>query len=216
MFERARQVADAVLYEGYLLYPYRASARKNQVRWQFGVAAPRQWSEGGGCEHWWMQTECLVEAGDAVRLVGKVRFLHLQRRSVEEAVGENTFRPVESLEVDGRLWMTWDEAVERDVDFDVRGAADEQVIAFTFPAGREIEEIRTQSGALAGHCVRERWPLSGMLRIGFLHAGEERERGRLARWMGRPAPPTPPPNSSSACGSRTSRPAPTRARCATR
>jgi len=30
----ARQIADAVLYEGYLLYPYRASARKNQIRWQ--------------------------------------------------------------------------------------------------------------------------------------------------------------------------------------
>ena len=33
-------VADAVLYEGYVLYPYRASAPKNQVRWQFGVLAP--------------------------------------------------------------------------------------------------------------------------------------------------------------------------------
>ncbi len=38
--ERARAVADAVLYEGYVLYPYRASARKNQVRWQFGVLVP--------------------------------------------------------------------------------------------------------------------------------------------------------------------------------
>src|SRR4029453_6269418 len=35
-FELARKVADAVLYEGYLLYPYRASAAKNQARWQFG------------------------------------------------------------------------------------------------------------------------------------------------------------------------------------
>jgi len=30
-------VADAVLYEGYMLYPYRASAIKNQQRWNFGV-----------------------------------------------------------------------------------------------------------------------------------------------------------------------------------
>ena len=35
--DRARAIADAVLYEGYLLYPYRASSSKNQVRWQFGV-----------------------------------------------------------------------------------------------------------------------------------------------------------------------------------
>ena len=40
-FELARKVADAVLYEGYLLYPYRASAAKNQARWQFGVLMPR-------------------------------------------------------------------------------------------------------------------------------------------------------------------------------
>ena len=31
----ARQVADAVLYEGYLLYPYHQSSQKNQVRFQF-------------------------------------------------------------------------------------------------------------------------------------------------------------------------------------
>jgi len=37
---RARTVADAVLYEGYLLYPYRASSGKNRTRWQFGVLGP--------------------------------------------------------------------------------------------------------------------------------------------------------------------------------
>ena len=46
-FEAAKQVADALLYEGYVLYPYRASAAKNQVRWQFGVLAPKEWAEGG-------------------------------------------------------------------------------------------------------------------------------------------------------------------------
>ena len=39
-FSVARAVADAVLYEGYVLYPYRASAQKNQMRWQFGVLTP--------------------------------------------------------------------------------------------------------------------------------------------------------------------------------
>ena len=38
--EAARAVADAVLYEGYVLYPYRASAAKNRVRWQWGVLMP--------------------------------------------------------------------------------------------------------------------------------------------------------------------------------
>ena len=39
--DRIRAVADAVLYEGYLLYPYRATSSKNQQRWQFGVLGPR-------------------------------------------------------------------------------------------------------------------------------------------------------------------------------
>ncbi len=38
--QQARTVADAVLYEGYLLYPYRASSDKNRTRWQFGVLGP--------------------------------------------------------------------------------------------------------------------------------------------------------------------------------
>ena len=41
--ETARTIADAILYEGYILYPYRASHGKNrsQVRWQFGVLVPQ-------------------------------------------------------------------------------------------------------------------------------------------------------------------------------
>ena len=38
--DRVRAVADTILYEGYLLYPYRASSRKNHSRWQFGVLGP--------------------------------------------------------------------------------------------------------------------------------------------------------------------------------
>jgi hypothetical protein len=75
----ARRVADAVLYEGYLLYPYRASAVKNQVRWQFGVFVPPAFTateEASAC-----QTECLVEGGDVVHL--RPRFLHVQERTAE-------------------------------------------------------------------------------------------------------------------------------------
>ena len=71
-FERAQKVADAVLYEGYLLYPYSASAMKNQVRWQFGVIMPQEYSEGDGSEPWEMQTECLVEPNDAPCVVAIV------------------------------------------------------------------------------------------------------------------------------------------------
>ena len=46
-WDHARAVADAVLYEGYLLYPYRASSRKNQCRWQFGVLGPPGAADAG-------------------------------------------------------------------------------------------------------------------------------------------------------------------------
>ena len=46
-WDRARAVADAVLYEGYLLYPYRATSGKNQSRWQFGVLGPPGAAESG-------------------------------------------------------------------------------------------------------------------------------------------------------------------------
>ena len=69
-------IANAVLYEGYLLYPYRQSSVKNQVRWTFGGVHPKAWSEAtGGSEPWLQQTQCLVTAGDgAAEETSAVRF----------------------------------------------------------------------------------------------------------------------------------------------
>ena len=59
--ERVDQIAKAVLYEGYMLYPYRPSSVKNQQRWNFGVLYPQAYSEAqGGTEACSMRTECLV------------------------------------------------------------------------------------------------------------------------------------------------------------
>ena len=69
----ARTVADAVLYEGYLLYPYRSSARKNQVRWQFGVLGPPgAAADGAGRAVHRDGRRQTVEADELVR-VGDVR-----------------------------------------------------------------------------------------------------------------------------------------------
>ena len=85
-FATAGAVADAVLYEGYVLYPYRASSRKNQVRFQWGVLTPRAFSEADGSERWSMRTECLVDprgAGANADLHVRMRCLQTQRRRVE-------------------------------------------------------------------------------------------------------------------------------------
>src|SRR4030081_3584934 len=87
--EVVERVADAVMYEGYVLYPYRASALKNRLRWQFGVVAPREYSERYGAESWHAQAECPVEPGRRPRLTVKVRCLQLQRRRIEEPIDED-------------------------------------------------------------------------------------------------------------------------------
>ena len=79
--EAARRIADTVLYEGYLLYPYRASAVKNRVRWQFGVYVPPGFTATG--EPSAAQTECLLDGGEHVHV--RSRFLHVQARTAEGA-----------------------------------------------------------------------------------------------------------------------------------
>ena len=93
----ARLVADAILYEGYLLYPYRSSAGKNQSRFQFGVLMPAGYRAVDDCEPSASQTECLLECPVDAEVTVAVRFLHLQRRAAEEADGAGGFRPVASL-----------------------------------------------------------------------------------------------------------------------
>ena len=99
-FEDARKVADAVLFEGYVLYPYRASAAKNRVRWQFGVVAPRAWSTAGGPERCEQQTQCLFEADDGAVLELRVRFLHVQAKVVEVPSGHAVVADAHALSGD--------------------------------------------------------------------------------------------------------------------
>lgn len=165
-FERAKKIADAVLYEGYVLYPYRASAAKNRLRFQFGALAPRQWSEAGGCEHWWVSTECLAEGQRGAQLSGKVRFLQMQRRTVETADG-NSFRAVESIDIDGKLLASWDEGIEREVSFKFQIVEDapEREIHFDFAAAQAVEPVRNSRQEIAAQIVRATLALNGVIRL---------------------------------------------------
>ena len=168
-FELARKVADAVLYEGYLLYPYRASAAKNQARWQFGVLMPRRWSEHGPDEPWATQTECLLEPTETTTVRVLVRFLHVQAKSVEAVdVEAGTFHEVPALPVDGSELIPWDEATEQEVTVEVplaRLLAGELATPFERPGGRRVEPVHSAAGKLAGRTVRRRWPVMGTVRL---------------------------------------------------
>jgi hypothetical protein len=165
VFDPALRVADAVLFEGYLLYPYRASAAKNQVRWQFGVLMPPSWTEGG--EPTAHQAEVLLEPGDGAVLHVRVRFLHVQSKAVERAEG-GRFTPVPELTVAGERLLSWEEAVEVEIDtaVDVAGlVAGEQSVPIRVPAERTEEPVRDAAGATVGRVVRERRPLDAVLHL---------------------------------------------------
>jgi hydrogenase maturation protease len=171
------QIAKAVLYEGYMLYPYRPSSVKNQQRWNFGVLCPQSYSEAqNGTEAWTMQTECLVEGNALTGLEVRVRFLQLVARSVgelTEPVSEvlpdagSEFGMVDKLTVNGRLYRPWQEAVEREVilpQFTLDGLIQSPLSqSFTYPAGRELEYLKNEQGLVTGALIRDRSPLQGMI-----------------------------------------------------
>ena len=164
-FANARAVADAVLYEGYVLYPYRASSRKNQIRWQFGVLAPKCWAEADGSERSANRTEVLVDAGDSPVLRVRVRCLHVQDRDIEDTDS----KPVGSLSVGDVTHVPFAEAIEREIDVapvPLLPLSDAHAsVAFEFEGGDEHEPIVDDAGTVVGHIARARSAVTGEVRI---------------------------------------------------
>jgi hydrogenase maturation protease len=163
------RIVNAVLYEGYMLYPYRPSAVKNQRRWNFGVLYPESYSEAqSGNDASSMQTECLLLGNGEAELDIKVRFLHLLGRQAGKPIADSKeYKVVDSLEVDGQVFQTWQEAVERDVD--VSGVSPSEIsldprrVEFTFPSSRTIELLHDGNGQAAGALIRKQEAIEGSI-----------------------------------------------------
>ncbi|MFQ6398755.1 hypothetical protein ACLMAJ_35620 [Nocardia sp. KC 131] len=163
---RARAVADAVLYEGYLLYPYRASSRKNQSRWQFGVLGPEGAGDAGVGEDSRLAAQCLLTTGKDAAITLTVRLLQLQHRVVEDREGN----AVPELTVGSDSWITWDEAVEREFAVGpVPLAGTTQAVRI--PGGVEVEELTDADGYPAGRLVRTRLSVDGELVVSIEQDG---------------------------------------------
>jgi len=163
------KIADAVLYEGYILYPYRPSAVKNQQRWNFGALCPESYSLAQkGTEAWTMQTECLVNEAPGAMLEVKVRFLQLMSREVLDPES----RVVPSLQVNGQLFQTWQEAVEREVCvplLNIRKAVSAH-LPFRFSGNKQLEKLYDESTAdLAGQILRTQHTIEGLIEITATH-----------------------------------------------
>lgn len=110
------QIARTLLYEGYVLWPYRRSAIKNRQRWTFGGVYPRAHAEvSGGADRACVRTECLLDASRDARVTVSVRFLQVVARQVMSC-DKSLDMPMSELTVSGQRYLSWDEATERTVD----------------------------------------------------------------------------------------------------
>ncbi|WP_455361448.1 hypothetical protein [Streptomyces sp. SYSU K21746] len=167
-FATAREVADAVLFEGYVLYPYRASAAKNRLRWQFGVLVPPAWSAAGE-EHDFQHTEILMEPRAGATLAVELRFLHGRRRTVQRARQDGGFETVTELHLDDRVLVPWDEGSEERVEVTATVAdlaRDGGVtVPFTRPAREDTEAVLDGAGRPVGRLVRRCEEIAGVVRL---------------------------------------------------
>lgn len=158
----ARQVADAVLYEGYLLYPYRATSSKNVVRWQFGVLGPAGAAEAGVGEPPAMSAEVLLEPSAGGTVDVHLRFLQVQSRVVERRTPDG-WVPADELAVGGTRWIAYHEAVPREIVL-AGLPLTAQALDVGVPGGEDVEEL-VEDGRVVGRLVRSRWPVQGTVTL---------------------------------------------------
>jgi hydrogenase maturation protease len=170
-------IVKAVLYEGYLLYPYRPSAVKNRQRFNFGVVYPRVYSETqGGTDACAMQTECLAQGNDGTQCSVCVRFLRMVARSIAKvrtplselsSVTDADIEKVERLEVNGTFYQAWQEAVEEVIEvteFNLSAlAAQPMQWPFRLSARQERETVRDEHGLIVGIIQRDKARVAGKI-----------------------------------------------------
>ena len=172
-------IVKAVLYEGYMLYPYRPSAVKNRQRFNFGVVYPRAYSHAqGGTDAWSMQTECLVQGNGLTHCTVRVRFLRMVDRSVGKpaaptselsALAKEGIEKVERLEVNGTIYQAWQEAVEEVIEVTEFNLFALAIRTMQWPirlsARHESEPIRDANGLIVGILQREKASISGTINL---------------------------------------------------
>ena len=188
--DAAKKIAEAVLYEGYLLWPYRRSARKNQQRWTFGGVYPREYSVARGEDDpWIMQTQCLLQGNEGSSIEVGVRFLHVVERKVSKKTGEAP-EFVDELWVGGERYLAWDEAAEREIAVgsftlsELLGSPKQ--VEIDVSGGSKEEPLAEPAGGVAGALVRSWRPLRGAVEV-----GAERVRKGAFRLMVRITNATP-------------------------
>jgi hypothetical protein len=184
-------IANTVLYEGYMLYPYRPSSVKNRQRWNFGVVYPKAYSEmQTGADSWFMQTECLATGGPAGELSVKVRFLQAVARTIGQPKSpldewpirgdgsrEPDFQTVQTLRVGDQILQTWEEVVEREVTLPPLAlndsVAETRSSQTLFPGGKELEPVRNLDGKIAAFIVRTKKSVTAQIDVSTVRVSKD-------------------------------------------
>jgi hypothetical protein len=163
-FDMVDKIARAVLYEGYLLYPYRQSALKNQQRWNFGVLYPPAFSATQtGSDRSYFQMECLTTSAENARIDVSVRFLRLVARGAGEHV--------------------WQEAIEQKISLDALSVAElaacPRLEKFSLAAGEEAD----------AQVIRRKFPIQGEVEVSAIRIRPQlfRLTVRVRNTIGTPA-----------------------------
>jgi hypothetical protein len=172
------EVVGAVLYEGYILYPYRPTSKKNRQRFTFGRVYPHDYSVAqNGAEPCLMKTQVLLAGKEETDLEVSVRFLHVTAREISSLpepvidlaapLAAASFEVVPELSVDGQSFLAWQEAAEREVNIApqviIQTAGAGCRLSFEFPASENLEPIKNLHGSIPG-VIRRR--LAGEVRLG--------------------------------------------------
>ena len=150
-FAAVEKIANAVLYEGYILYPYRPSSTKNRQRWNFGTLYPRDFAEAQRpAESYRMSSECLIAGGaDA-----KARCA----RALPATGAETGFRagqpPTGKKAWSGRrirMVCSFPDLVESPASFELRSSSDDAASVQHLTGQLEIEAELVQAGLFKLH-----------------------------------------------------------------
>lgn len=171
------QIAEAVLYEGYILYPYRATSKKNaRERFTFGRVYPAAYNDAQeGAEACAFQTECLLKStGSAPQLQVEARFLQPMVREIgvnamSAGCDEPAFTTLPQLRVGDEVFHPWIEAVDRRISSQQlllqQGKEVQLVYPFSFPRTRKLQPIDHAQNVSGAVLVREQHEIRGELEL---------------------------------------------------
>lgn len=179
-------IEGAVLYDGFIMYPYREAPVRPQRRWTFGPLYPRAYARKRDAQLCSQQVQCLIRGDKDTQVEIRTCFLQLTDRQpgrLEQPVDalprfrDPDYTSVERLALGGETHHHWQEALERDVELpaaslaELGGAGVRQ--RFDYDDERSFEGLRDETGQIVAVLLRSRERLTGEINAYSQHLGDD-------------------------------------------